>query len=44
MEQGGEKGIKAHEVYEMCIWRKMKRISWTEHITNEKVLTRVDER
>src|SRR6218665_367250 len=27
------------EAFEMWIWRRMERISWTEHISNEEVLT-----
>ena len=36
-------GIKVLEAFEMWIWRRMEKISWTEHITNEEVLKRVDE-
>src|SRR6218665_3700112 len=33
------------EAFEMWIWRRMERISWTEHISKEEVLTLVgDER
>src|SRR6218665_188261 len=31
------------EAFEMWIWRRMERISWTEHISNEEVLTLVGE-
>src|SRR6218665_2059372 len=29
------------ETFEMWIWRRMERISWTEHMSNEEVLTLV---
>ena len=32
--------VRKIEAFEMWIWRKMERISWTEKITNEKVLRR----
>ena len=32
------------EAFEMWIWRRMERISWMEHITNEEVLRRVGEK
>ena len=32
------------EAFEMWIWRRMERISWMEHITNEEVLKRVGEK
>jgi len=32
--------VKRIEAFEMRIWRRMERISWTEHRTNEKVLKR----
>jgi len=35
--------IKRLEAFEMWIWRKMEKISWMEHITNEEVLNMVDE-
>ena len=35
--------IKKIEAFEMWIWRKMERISWTEKITNEEILRRVGE-
>jgi hypothetical protein len=31
------------EAFEMWLWRRMERISWTEHVSNEEVLQRVDE-
>ena len=30
--------IRRLEALEMCTWRRMEKISWTEHITNEEVL------
>src|SRR6218665_1535330 len=36
-------GIARLEAFEMWIWRRMGRISWTEHISNEEVLTLVGE-
>jgi len=33
--------VKRPEAYEMWIWRKMENISWSDHITNEQVLTMV---
>ena len=36
--------IKRIEAFEMWIWRRMERISWMEHITNEEVLRRVGEK
>ena len=35
--------IKRLEAFEMWIWRKTEKISWTEHITNDQVLTMVGE-
>ena len=32
------------EAFEMWIWKRMKRISWTKHRTNEKVLKKVEKR
>ena len=29
---------KRLEAFEMCIWRRMLKISWTEHKTNDEVL------
>jgi hypothetical protein len=31
------------ESSEMCCWRRMKKISWTDHVRNEEVLFRVNE-
>lgn len=31
------------QAFEMWIWRKMEKITWTEHVTNEEVLRRVGE-
>jgi len=35
--------IKKIEAFEMWIWRRMEKISWTEHKTNEEVLERIGE-
>src|SRR6218665_3951071 len=35
--------IKRLEAFEMWIWRRMEIFSWTEHITNEKVLAGIGE-
>ncbi|PGH37326.1 MAG: hypothetical protein CRN43_21840 [Candidatus Nephrothrix sp. EaCA] len=32
--------VKGIEAFEMWIWRRMERISWTEHRTKEEVLKR----
>src|SRR6218665_3551079 len=32
--------VKRIEAFEMWIWRRMERIIWTEHRTNEEVLKR----
>ena len=32
------------EAFEMWIWRRMEKISWTEHKTNEEVLKQVEEK
>jgi len=32
------------ESFEMCCWRRMEKISWTDHVRNEEVLLRVKER
>ena len=31
------------ESFEMWCWRKMEKISWTDHVRNEEVLLRVNE-
>ena len=31
------------ESFEMCCWRTMEKISWTNHVRNEEVLLRVNE-
>jgi hypothetical protein len=31
------------ESFEMCCWRRMEKISWTDHVRNEEVLLRVSE-
>ena len=31
------------ESFEMWCWRKMEKISWTDHVRNEEVLFRVNE-
>ena len=31
------------ESFEMCCWRRMEKISWTDHVRNEEVLLRVNE-
>jgi len=36
--------VKRIEVFEMWIWRRMERISWTEHRTNEEVLKKEEEK
>ena len=35
--------IKKIEAFEMWIWRRMEKISWTKHKTNEEVLERIGE-
>ena len=30
--------------FEMCCWRSVEKICWTEHVRNEEVLLRVNER
>src|SRR6218665_858012 len=35
--------VKRIEAFEMWIWRRMERISWTDHRTNEEVLKKVEE-
>ena len=39
----GSEERRYKEAFEMWIWRKMEKISWMEHITNEEVLNMVDE-
>jgi hypothetical protein len=34
---------KQRESFEMCCWRRMEKIGWTEHVRNEEVLLRVRE-
>jgi len=29
---------KQLESFEMCCWRRMEKISWTDHVRNEEVL------
>jgi len=36
--------IKRLEAFEIWIWRRMERISWVEHKTNEEILKMVDEK
>ena len=31
------------EIFEMWCWRRMEKISWTDHVRNEEVLLRVKE-
>jgi len=31
------------ENFEMCCWRRMEKISWTDHVRNEEVLLRINE-
>ena len=31
------------EIFEMWCWRRMEKISWTDHVRNEEVLLRVNE-
>lgn len=35
--------VKRIEAFEMWIWRRMERVSWTEHKSNEEVLKKVEE-
>ena len=39
-----KKDIKRLEAFEMWIWRRMDRISWIEHRTNEEILKMVDKK
>ena len=34
---------KRLESFEMCCWRRMEKISWTNHVRNEEVLIRVNQ-
>jgi len=34
---------KHMESFEMCCWRRMEKISWTDHVRNEELLLRVNE-
>ena len=36
-------GLKHLESFEMWYWRRMEKISWTDHVRNEDVLLRVKE-
>ena len=36
-------GQKSLESFEMWCWRKMEKISWTDHVRNEEVLLRINE-
>ena len=36
--------IQSVEAFEMWVWRRMERMSWTERKTNEEVLTTVREK
>ena len=38
-----EQQIKHLESFEMWCWRRMEKISWTDHVRNEEVLLRVNE-
>lgn len=40
----GKKERDRVEAFEMWVWRRMERISWTDHVSNEQVLDRVHER
>lgn len=35
--------IRRLEAFEMWLWRRMMKISWTQHVTNEEVLSMVEE-
>ena len=35
--------VKRLEAFEMWVWRKMEKISWTKHVSNEEVLMMVEE-
>ena len=36
--------IKKLEAFEMWVWRRMERISYTEHVSNEAVLKQIEEK
>jgi len=36
--------VKMDRSFEMRIWRRMERISWTEHRTKEEILKKVEEK
>lgn len=36
--------VRRLDAFEMWVWRKMEKISWTEHRTNEDVLKMVGEK
>ena len=37
-----KENVKWIEAFKMWIWRRMERISWTEHRTNEEVMKKVE--
>jgi len=36
-----KKDIRRLEAFEICIWRRMMKVPWTEHKTNEEILKMV---
>jgi len=38
-----DEDIKRFEAFEMWTWRRMEKVSWTEHNTNEEVLEAIGE-
>src|ERR1051325_4933197 len=36
--------ISRLEAFEMWIWRRMEKISWTEHVSNEAVFKQIDDK
>src|SRR6218665_433013 len=44
MDYMRKEDIKRLEAFKMWIWRRMERISWMEHRTNEEILKMVDEK